>query len=146
MESAKVFRVKRAKPVYERIITVLRDLYKQFKDLIKKYNRLVTAYNDKCSNYEQLEGHCQWLEGENSQLSVKLHTVQRDYSRVRRVLGDVMVDNALFAAEQLEQEANSGKDCWRSNISLVSLEIGVPRLCSIFSSRIDSIITAEQYQ
>ena len=105
LESAKVYREKRAKPLYERIITVLRNLYKQFKDLIKKYNRLVTAYNDKCSDYEQLEGHCQWLENENSQLSGNLHIVQRDFSRVRRVLGDVTIDNALFAAELLEREA-----------------------------------------
>lgn len=105
LESAKVYREKRAKPLYERIITVLRDLYKQFKDLIKKYNRLVTAYNDKCSDYEQLEGHCQWLEDENSQLSGNLRIVQRDFSRVRRVLGDVTIDNALFAAELLEREA-----------------------------------------
>ena len=105
LESARVYREKRAKPLYEKIIIVLRDIYKQFKDLIRKYNRLVTAYNDKCLDYEQLEGHCQWLEGENSQLSVKLQTVQRDYSRVRRVLGDVTIDNALFVAEQLEKEA-----------------------------------------
>ena len=105
LESAKTYREKRAKPLYEKIITVLRDLYKQFKDLIRKYNRLVTAYDDKCSDYEQLEGHCQLLEGENSRLSGKLHIVEDDFSRVRRVLGDVTVDNALFAAKQLEREA-----------------------------------------
>ena len=104
LESAKAYREKRAKPLYEKIITVLRDLYKQFKDLVKKYNRLVTAYNNKCSDYEQLEGHCQWLEGENSQLSGRLHTVQSDFSRVRRVLGDATVDEALLSAKQLEQE------------------------------------------
>jgi len=104
LESAKTYREKRAKPLYEKIITVLRDLYKQFKDLVKKYNRLVTAYNNKCSDYEQLEGHCQWLEGENSQLSGRLHTVQSDFSRVRRVLGDATVDEVLLSAKQLEQE------------------------------------------
>ena len=35
LESAKTYREKKAKPVYEKIITVLRDIYKQFKDLIR---------------------------------------------------------------------------------------------------------------
>lgn len=110
MESAKAYREKKAKPIYEKIITVLRDIYKQFKDLIRKYNRLVEAYNDKCSDYDRLEGHCQWLETENSQLSGRLHTVENDFFRIRRVLGDATVDNALLAAEQLEHEAEQRKE------------------------------------
>lgn len=109
LESAKTYREKRAKPLYEKIITVLRDLYKQFKDLVRKYNRLVTAYDNKCSDYDRLEGHCQWLETENRRLSGRLHTVESDFYRIRRVLGDAVVDDALISAERLEREVNEQK-------------------------------------
>ena len=105
LESAKTYREKKAKPVYEKIITVLRDIYKQFKDLIKKYNQLVTLYKSKCEDYDRLAGKCQWLEDENEQTMGRMRTAERDLSRVRRVLGNPAVDNALAAAEQMEREA-----------------------------------------
>ena len=105
LESAKTYREKKAKPVYKKIITVLRDLYKQFKDLIRKNNRLVTLYNAKYENYDRLEGRCRWLEDENEQMSGRLRTAERDLSRVRRVLGNKTVDDALAAAERMEREA-----------------------------------------
>mgnify|MGYP002620691676 FL=1 len=104
LESAKTYREKKAKPVYEKIITVLRDIYKQFKDLIRKYNQLVTLYKSKCEDYNQLAGKCQWLEDENEQAMGRMRTAERDLSRVRRVLGNPTVDNALAAAEQMERE------------------------------------------
>ena len=105
LESAKTYREKKAKPIYEKIITVLRDIYKQFKDLIRKYNQLVTLYKSKCEDYDRLAGKCQWLEDENEQAMGRLQTVERDLSRVRRVLGNPTVDDALAAAEQMEREA-----------------------------------------
>lgn len=104
LESAKTYREKKAKPVYEKIITVLRDIYKLFKDLIRKYNQLVTLYKSKCEDYDQLAGKCQWLEEENEQAMGRMRTAERDLSRVRRVLGNPTVDNALVAAEQMERE------------------------------------------
>ena len=105
LESAKAYREKKAKPIYEKIITVLRDIYKQFKDLIRKYNQLVTLYKSKCEDYDQLAGKCQWLEEENEQSIGRMQTAERDLSRVRRVLGSPAVDNALVAAERMEREA-----------------------------------------
>ena len=105
LESAKVYREKRAKPLYERIITVLRDLYRQFKDLARKYNRLVTLYDNKSEECERLEGRCRWLEDENEQVTGRLRTAERNLNRVRRVLGNSTVDNALYTAEQVEREA-----------------------------------------
>ncbi|MBE5775367.1 MAG: recombinase [Clostridiales bacterium] len=104
LESAKAYREKKAKPIYEKIITVLRDLYKQFKDLVRKYNRLVTLYNSKTEDYDLLEGRCRWLEEENEQTRGKLKIAERDLTRVRRVLGNSTVDEALFTAERLERE------------------------------------------
>ena len=106
LESAKIYREKKAKPIYEKIITVLRDLYKQFKDLVRKYNWLVTLYNSKSEDYDRLEEKYQRLEIRNEQLSGRMRTAERDISRVRRVLGDTAVDNALFTAKRLEQEAD----------------------------------------
>ena len=105
LESAKTYREKKAKPVYEKIITVLRDIYKQFKDLIRKYNQLMTLYKSKCEDYDRLAGKCQWLEDENEQTMGRMRTAERDLSRVRRVLGNPTVDNALAATEQMEREA-----------------------------------------
>ena len=104
LESAKAYREKKAKPIYEKIITVLRDLYKQFKDLVRKYNRLVTLYNSKSEDYDLLEGRCRWLEEENEQTRGKLKIAERDLTRVRHVLGNSAVDEALFTAERLERE------------------------------------------
>ena len=104
LETAKAYREKKAKPIYVKIITVLRDLYKQFKDLVRKYNRLVTLYNSKSEDYDLLEGRCRWLEEENEQTRGKLKIAERDLTCVRRVLGNPTVDEALFTAERLERE------------------------------------------
>lgn len=106
LESAKTYREKKAGPVYEMIITVLRDIYKQFKDLIRKYNQLVTLYKSKSEDYDLLAGKCRWLEDENEQAMGRMRTAERDLSRIRRVLGNPTVDDALAAAEQMEREAD----------------------------------------
>ena len=106
LESAKTYREKKAKPVYEKVITVLRDIYKQFKDLIRKYNQLVTLYKSKSEDYDRLAGKCRWLEDENEQAMGRMRTAERDLSRIRRVLGNPTVDDALAAAEQMEREAD----------------------------------------
>ena len=105
LESAKAYREKRAKPLYEKIITVLRDLYKQFKDLVRKYNRLITLYDDKSEECERLEGRCRRLEDENKQAMGRMRTAEHDLSRIRRVLGNPTVDSALNTAERMEREA-----------------------------------------
>ena len=106
LESAKTYREKKAKPVYEKVITVLRDIYKQFKDLIRKYNQLVTLYKSKSEDYDRLARKCRWLEAENEQAMGRMRTAERDLTRVRRVLGNPTVDDALAAAEQMEREAD----------------------------------------
>ena len=83
LESAKAYREKKAKPVYERIVKVLRSLFNKYLDIKHHFDRLTGDYNRLQQRYASLDQAYERIKGENRELK----TVADDYDALCRVYG-----------------------------------------------------------
>ena len=114
LESAKSYREKKAKPLWEKIVRVLRSIYRAYFDLKSKFERLQSAYDREVDK--------------NSSLSARIHEVcaerdglkgqVRDYERVRRAIGPEQANKILEAAYQQEQAEKERKRAARQKVRI----------------------------
>ncbi len=83
LESAKSYREKKAKPVYERIIKVLRSLFNKYLDIKHHFDRLTGDYNRLQQRYASLDQAYERIKGENRELKA----VADDYDALCRGYG-----------------------------------------------------------
>ena len=98
MESAKNYREKKAKPLFSRIVKVLRSLYRAYIDLRGKFDRLQQSYNRECARTSQMGERIDSLVAENKTLK----HLASDLGRIKMVLGQETIDAALEASRQEE--------------------------------------------
>ncbi len=94
MESARTYREKKVKPLWEKIVKVLRSVYRAYFDLKSKFERLQGQYNrvtERCNSYS---ARLDKVSAENKSLMREV----RDYERLRQVLGPEQADMMLEAA------------------------------------------------
>ena len=99
LESAASYREKKAKSVVKKMGIVMRSLYAKLKDLTKKYEGLSDMYDRTVYELEDLRDRFRRLRQENEQL----HGAERDLRRVRGIIGDRVVDQAIASAEYQER-------------------------------------------
>ena len=68
MESAKPYREKKAKPLVEKMVKVLRSVYSAFLDISRKYERLEEAYDREKAGKKRLNERLQEVLDENREL------------------------------------------------------------------------------
>ena len=102
LESAASYREKKAKSVVKKMGIVMRSLYAKLKDLTRKYDSLSNMYSRAIYELEDLRDRFRRLWQENDHL----RNAERDLHRVRNVLGDKTVDQAISTAETMEQQLN----------------------------------------
>ena len=83
LESAKSYREKKAKPVYEKIVKVLRSLFSKYLDLKHDFERLTGDFNRLQQRYVSLDQAYERVKGENKELK----TVADDYDALCRSFG-----------------------------------------------------------
>ena len=105
LESAKSYREKKAKPVWEKIVKVLRSVYRAYFDLKSKFERLQSAYDREISKSNSLSARIHEVCAERDSLKGQI----RDYERVRRAIGPEQADKILEAAHQQEQAEKERK-------------------------------------
>lgn len=96
LESAKSYREKKAKPVFEKIVKVLYSVYRAYLNLKRRYERLQEDYGRVRASNERLSDRLQEVKQENGEL----HQVAADYERVRQAFGPEQVDAAVETARQ----------------------------------------------
>ena len=99
LESAASYREKKAKSVVKKMGIVMRSLYAKLRDLTRKYNSLSSLYDRTIYELDVLRDRFRSLREENDHL----RHAERDLYRVRNVLGDKTVDQAISTAETMEQ-------------------------------------------
>ena len=99
LESAKSYREKKAKPLWERIVKVLRSVYRAYFDLKSKFERLQSAYDREVSKNSSLSARIYEVCAERDSLKGQV----RDYERVRQAIGPEQADRILEVAYQQEQ-------------------------------------------
>ena len=99
LETGKGYREKKAIPFLKKLKEKLYSLYLAYLRLQEKYNRLETDYNKVWDGRERLREQCNALE----QRVEKLETVEKDYGRVRKILGSERVDNLVREMKERER-------------------------------------------
>ena len=99
LESGKSYREKKAKPLIEKIITVLRSVYREYLSVSNQFEKLQDAYNREQDRNERLKNRLEEFLGENREL----RTIATDFGRVRTVMGAEQVNAVIDRAKQQEQ-------------------------------------------
>ena len=99
LESARAYREKKAKPLWEKIVKVLRSVYRAYFDLKSSFEQLQRAYDREVSKNSSLSARIYEVCAERDSLKGQV----RDYERVRRAIGPEQADRILEVAYQQEQ-------------------------------------------
>lgn len=99
MESAKSYREKKAKPVVEKLVRVLRSVYSAYLDISGRLAKLQSAYSREQRGNERLRNRLEEVLEENRDLRI----VASDFWRVKTVFGSRQVEEAISWAKQQEQ-------------------------------------------
>ena len=99
VETGKAYREKKAKPLVEKIVKVLRSVYSAFLDLSNRFERLQESYSRECSRNEHLKGRLQETIDENREL----RETAEDMEYVKAVFGSQKVDEAIGQAKRQEK-------------------------------------------
>ena len=99
LESAKSYREKKAKPLWEKIVKVLRSIYMSYVDLKSQFENLQKNYGRVRESNARLSDRLQEVKIENT----ALRRIAADYERVKRAFGPEEVERVLEADRQREQ-------------------------------------------
>lgn len=112
METAKSYREKKAKPLVEKMVKVLRSVYSAFLEISRKYERLEEAYDREKSGKERLNERLQEVLDENREL----REITTDMERVKAAFGSHQVETAISRARRQEQiEKEQKQALWRKH-------------------------------
>ena len=114
LESARAYREKKAKPLWAKIVKVLRSVYRAYCDLKSKFERLQADYGREVSKNSSLSERIYEVCAERDSLKGKV----RVYERVRRAIGPEQADRILEAAYQQEQAEKERKRAARQKARL----------------------------
>ena len=114
LESARAYREKKAKPLWAKIVKVLRSVYRAYYDLKSKFERLQADYGREVSKNSTLSERIYEVCAERDSLKGKV----RDYERVRRAIGLEQADRILEAAYQQEHAEMERKRAAKSKIRI----------------------------
>ena len=109
MESAKSYREKKAKPLVEKMVKVLRSVYSAFLDISRKYERLEEAYDREKAGKKRLNDRLQEVLDENREL----REITTDMERVKAAFGSRQVETAISRVRQQEQIEKEQKQALR---------------------------------
>ena len=109
METAKSYREKKAKPLVEKMVKVLRSVYSAFLEISRKYERLEEAYDREKSGKERLNERLQEVLDENRELK----EITGDMERVKAAYGSHQVETAISRIRQQEQIEKEQKQALR---------------------------------
>ena len=99
IESGKSYREKKAKPLMEKIVKVLRSVYASYLDVSRKFDKLQLSYNRTVEKANNLSDRFHEIYTENQELK----EIVRDYECVKAVLGKEKVSGIVQMEKQREQ-------------------------------------------
>ena len=109
METAKSYREKKAKPLVEKMVKVLRSVYSAFLEISRKYERLEEAYDREKAGKKRLNERLQEVLDENREL----REITTDMERVKAAFGSHQVETAISRVRQQEQIEKEQKQALR---------------------------------
>ena len=105
LESAKGYREKKAKPLLERIVKVLRSVYHAFLNLRNDYDRLQQRFSRECAKTARMGDRIDELADENK----ILRGIAADFDRAKKALGKDKVEAAVESVKLEEARVQAEK-------------------------------------
>ena len=105
LESAKGYREKKAKPLLEKIVKVLRSVYHAFLSLRNDYDRLQQRFSRECAKTARMGDRIGELADENK----ILRGIAADFDRAKKALGKDKVEAAVESVKQEEARVQAEK-------------------------------------
>ena len=102
MESAKSYREKKSKPLLEKIVKVVRSVYRAYLDFCQKFELLQRKYD---TEVPHLKKQLAEIKGKNAELQ----ETARDYDRLCQAYGPERVAETVAAVKQQEQAEKEQK-------------------------------------
>lgn len=99
LELAKNYREKKAKPMVQKIVKVLRSVYSAYLDISTRFNKLQQSYNRVVQKADNLSERFHEVYEENQELRGAL----RDFDRVKNVIGKDQAAKIVYMEKQREQ-------------------------------------------
>lgn len=99
LEKGKSYREKKAKPLFKKIVTVLRSVYRAYIDLSRRFNDIQKSYDRAWSKVNSLTARVEELWNENRALKDRIG----DFKRVERALGSDVVETIAQREKSLEE-------------------------------------------
>ena len=99
VETGKAYREKKAKPLVEKIVKVLRSVYSAFLDLSNRFERLQESYSRERNRNGHLKGRLQEMMDENQEL----RETAEDMECIKALFGSQKVEEAISQAKQQEK-------------------------------------------
>ena len=111
METGKTYREKKAKPLFKKIVTVLRSVYRAYIDLSRRFSDMQKSYDRAWSKVNSLTARVEELWNENRALKERMG----DFKRVERALGSdtvktiVQREKSLEEAQRMQNKGRKGR-------------------------------------
>ena len=99
LETGKTYREKKVKPLFKKIVTVLRSVYRAYIDLSRRFSDMRKSYDRAWSKVNSLTGRVEELWNENRDLKERMG----DFKRVERALGSDTVETIVQREKSLEE-------------------------------------------
>ena len=99
LESAKSYREKKAKPLWNKLVTFLRSLYRSYLDLKEHYNNLLQRYNRQCIRTDDLCDRIAELTEQNKQLTAQNNQSTQALETLKQAFGEDKVESVLESSK-----------------------------------------------
>lgn len=99
VESGRAYREKKAKPLVQKMVKVLRSVYASYLDVSRKFDKLQYSYNLVVEKFENLMARFHEVYAENQELK----EVRADFACVKKVLGNEKVSGIVWMERQRER-------------------------------------------
>ena len=99
LETGKTYREKKAKPLFKKIVIVLRSVYRAYIDLSRRFSDMQKSYDRVWSKVNSLTARVEELWNENRALKERMG----DFKRVERALGSDTVKTIVQREKSLEE-------------------------------------------
>ena len=105
LETGKSYREKKAKPLINKIVTVLRSVYRAYLDLSMRFSEMQKSYEKAWNKVNSLTARVEELWNENRTLKER----EGDFNRVERALGHEVIEDIIWREKILEQTEKEQK-------------------------------------
>ena len=109
LESAKSYREKKAKPLWNKIVNVLRSLYRSYLDLKDRYNNLLRRYNQMCFRTDDLCDRIAELTEQNKQLTAQNKQSTQALETLKQAFGKENVESTLESTSSLQISSHQNR-------------------------------------